>query len=83
MIKADSLSAIAAAALAGAADVVKPNSHLPDVATMGPSSPVVDTAQSFGSLLLPLLEKVKPFCDLMTEVSKVSNEVLPAFLRYR
>ncbi len=81
MINADSFSPTTAVALAEAANAVEglPAYHPLEIPTMRPSSPVVDTAQNFGQLLLPLLEKVKPFCDLMAAVSKVSNRVLPAF----
>ncbi|THG97505.1 hypothetical protein EW026_g4501 [Hermanssonia centrifuga] len=72
-VAAGSLSATTAVALAETAKALESLSapHLPKIPTMGLSNPVVDTVRSFGELLTPLLEKVKPFCDLMTAISKV------------
>ncbi len=74
-VAAGSLSATTAVALAETAKALESLSapHLPKIPTMGLSNPVVDTVRSFGELLTPLLEKVKPFCDLMTAISKVSD----------
>ncbi len=76
---AASLGADTEAAIRNAAKPVQDlrGSHSPQIPT-DVASAAAGTAQTVGKLLLPVLDRIKPFCEAMDSISEVSDTIAHA-----